>query len=468
MKPNILMILIDDMGWMDLGCQGSTFYETPNIDQLRNEGMAFDQAYAACPVCSPSRASLLSGKYPARLKVTDWIDHTNYHPCRGKLLDAPYIHELPLSEFSIAKALKEEGYQTWHVGKWHLGQEATYPEHHGFDVNIAGCAWGHPKYGYFTPYQMNNLEEGPEGEYLTDRLGEEAVKLIRNRDKDHPFFMNLWHYAVHMPRQAKAEDIAYFEEKARRMGLDKIDPIEVGDLFPIMQKKMKRIERRVIQSDPVYAAMIKSLDDSIGVVMKALKEEGLDDNTIVVFTSDNGGLSTAEHSPTCNFPLSEGKGWMYEGAVREPLFVRWPGHIEAGSTSHALCTSPDFYPTFLELCDLPLRPQQHVDGVSFAPVLLDKDAEFDRGAIYWHYPHYGNQGGTPGSSLRYKNWKYIEFYEDNSCRLYDLDKDISEKNNVAQENPELTEKFHKMLHDWLNDVDAWYPSVNPNAEEDLA
>ena len=368
----------------------------------------------------------------------------------------------------MAKAFQEAGYQTWHVGKWHLGKEATYPEHHGFDVNLGGSWWGHPKKGYFSPYHMENLSDGPEGEYLTDRIGAEAAALIRSRDPQRPFFLNLWHYAVHTPLQAKAEDIAYFEEKAKRMGLDQQDPFEIGDPFPILQKKDKRITRRIVQSDPVYAAMIKALDDSVGQLMATLKAEGLDEDTIVIFTSDNGGLATAEHSPTCNFPLSEGKGWMYEGAVREPLFVRWPGKIEAGSLSHALTTSPDFYPTLLELCGLPLRPQQHCDGVSLAPVLLNPQAKFDRGPIFWHYPHYGNQGGTPGTALRCGKWKYIEFYEDHSVRLFDLEQDVSEKHNVAEVYPDLVRQFHSLLHEWLEAVDAWYPEVNPHAEQDMA
>lgn len=468
MQPNVIMILIDDLGWMDLSCQGSAFYETPHIDQLRSEGMAFDNAYAACPVCSPSRASILSGKYPARLKVTDWIDHENFHPCRGKLIDAPYIKELPVSEYSLAKAFKDGGYQTWHVGKWHLGKEASYPQHHGFDVNLGGSWWGHPKKGYFSPYQMENLSDGPEGEYLTDRIGAEAVRLIESRDRTRPFFLNLWHYAVHTPLQAKAEDIAYFTEKAKRMGLDRQEPFEIGDSFPIMQKKDKRITRRIVQSDPVYAAMIKALDDSVGVLMTALKRQEIDKETIVFFTSDNGGLATAEHSPTCNYPLSEGKGWMFEGAVREPLFVRWPGHIQAGSLSHALTTSPDFYPTLMDVCGLPQVPSQHCDGVSFASVLRNPKTSFDRGPIFWHYPHYGNQGGTPGSAVRFGKWKYIEFYEDHSCLLIDLEQDISEKHNAAHEHPEIAEKLHQLLHQWLQEVDAWYPEVNPNAKQDMA
>ena len=468
MKPNVILMLIDDMGWMDLSCQGSEFYETPNIDQLRSEGLAMDNAYAACPVCSPSRASILSGKYPARLKVTDWIDHDGYHPCRGKLIDAPYIKELPLSEVSLSQAFKEGGYQTWHVGKWHLGKEKTYPQHHGFDVNIGGCWWGHPKKGYFSPYQMENLTDGPQGEYLTDRIGQEACRLIRQRDRQRPFFLNLWHYAVHTPLQAKPQDIAYFEEKAKRMGLDKINPFVEGERFPIMQKKDKRVTRRIVQSDPVYAAMIKALDDSVGELMRVLKEEQLDEQTIVIFTSDNGGLATAEHSPTCNFPLSEGKGWMYEGAIREPLFVRWPGSIQPNSLSHALMTSPDFYPTLLELCGLPQRPQQHCDGVSLAPVWLNPETDFDRGPIFWHYPHYGNQGGTPGSALRYGKWKYIEFYEDHSAHLYDLQQDPSEKQDLSADYPQQVQQFHQLLQQWLKEVDAWYPTENPDAEADLA
>lgn len=462
-QPNIVFILLDDLGWMDLSCQGSKFYETPNIDRLFQNGMSFDNAYAACPVCSPSRASILSGKYPARLHLTDWIDHGNYHPCKGKLIDAPYVKGLSLKEQSLASTLKEEGYQTWHVGKWHLGKNDTYPDKHGFDVNIGGCSWGHPAKGYFSPYHIETLPEGPDGEYLTDRLGNEAVSLVKNRDKNRPFFLNFWHYAVHTPVQALEKDIAYFEEKRRKMGLDKVDPFREGEHFPIEAKKDQRVLRRVVQSDPDYAAMIYAMDRTIGQLMEVLHEEGIEDDTIIVFTSDNGGLATAEGSPTCNYPLSEGKGWMYEGAVREPLAIAWPGHISAGTVSHEVVTSPDFYPTLLEMAGMPLRGQQHVDGVSFAKILSGEEEKLDRETVYWHYPHYGNQGGTPGSSLRSGKWKYIEFYEDNSRQLYDLEKDISEEHDVAADYPELTEKFHKMLTSWLDDCNAAMPTVNPEA-----
>ena len=274
--PNIIMILLDDLGWMDLSCQGSQFYETPNIDKLFRSGMSFDNAYAACPVCSPSRASILSGKYPARLHLTDWIDHGNYHPCKGKLIDAPYIKGLPVEEHSLAASLKEAGYQTWHVGKWHLGKQETYPQKHGFDVNIGGCYWGHPAHGYFSPYQMENLPDGPVGEYLTERLGNEAVNLIRNRKKGQPFFLNFWHYAVHAPMQAPKKWVHYFEKKQKLMGLDCVDPFETGEFFPIESKKGQRVVRRVVQSDPTYAAMIYAVDQTVKQIMETLHQEGLD------------------------------------------------------------------------------------------------------------------------------------------------------------------------------------------------
>ncbi|MGL4736230.1 MAG: sulfatase-like hydrolase/transferase [Cellulosilyticaceae bacterium] len=293
---NIVFILIDDMGWKDLACYGSTYYETPEIDKLAKGGMRFDQAYAASPVCSPTRASIMSGKYPARVQVTDWIGAS----ARGRLIDAPYVDHLPLAEKSLGSALKENGYATWHVGKWHLGAKPYYPDQHGFDVNIGGNHAGHPHHGYFSPYQLENLEEGPDGEYLTDRLTEESITLIRNRDKTKPFFLNLWHYTVHTPVQAKAADIAYFEEKAKRLGLDQQVALVEGEHFPCEHKKNQRVMRRVVQSDPAYAAMIYNLDWNVGRLMQVLEAEGILEDTLIIFTSDNGGLATAEGSPTCN------------------------------------------------------------------------------------------------------------------------------------------------------------------------
>ncbi|MCR2808063.1 sulfatase [Paenibacillus soyae] len=455
-RPNIIFILIDDMGWRDLGCYGSSFYETPNIDKLASEGVRFTDAYAACPVCSPTRASIMSGKYPATVGVTDFIGGK----AKGKLLDAPYINHLPLEEKSIAKALKEGGYATWHVGKWHLGGPEYYPQHHGYDVNVAGCSWGRPVNGFFSPYGIENLEDGPEGEYLTDRLTDEAIQLLKSHSDDQPFFLYLSHYAVHTPIQCKEDLIEKYKVKSKAMGLDDEQTFEEGELFPTEHKKNERVQRRLIQSDPVYAAMVENLDQNIGRLMKALEEKGLSENTVIFFTSDNGGLSTAEGSPTCNFPLNEGKGWMYEGGVREPLIVKWPNSTRSGESCSTPVTSPDFYPTILELASLPPIPEQHIDGVSLVPLLQGKS--IDREALYWHYPHYGNQGGTPGSSIRIGDYKLIEFFEDGRLELYNLKEDIREEHNLAEVEVERATLYQRKLEEWRNKVDAKIPQLNPD------
>ncbi|TVY09237.1 sulfatase [Paenibacillus cremeus] len=461
-QPNILLILIDDMGWKDLSCYGSDFYETPNLDRLAQEGIRFTDAYAACPVCSPTRASMLTGKYPASIGVTDWIDHGGtIHPARGKLIDVPYLKYLPLHERTVASYLREGGYNTWHVGKWHLGGEAYYPEKHGLDVNIGGCQWGMPYNGYFSPYGIPTLDDGPEGEYLTDRLTDEAIRLIGQKD-DRPFFLNLWHYAVHTPIQAKTGDIERFAQKAQAMGLDQIDPFEIGESFPMEHKKHLNVTRRRLQSDPVYAAMVYNLDWNIGRLLQALEAAGEADHTLIVFTSDNGGLATSEGSPTCNAPLSEGKGWMYEGGVREPLIIRWPGVIDAGRVSSEPVTTPDIAPTLLEAAGLGLAGAP-VDGVSLMPVLrgeADSDVALKREAIYWHYPHYGNQGGTPGSSMRMGDYKLIEFFETGALELYDLRNDIEEQRNLVLEERDLAMRMHRMLIAWRESVEAKIPLAN--------
>jgi len=459
-QPNFVFILIDDLGWKDLSCYGSTFYETPNLDRLAREGMRFTDAYAACPVCSPTRASILSGKYPARVGVTDWIDWGGkLHPCRGRLIDAPYTHYLPLEERSLARALGAHGYHTWHVGKWHLGGEEHSPERHGFEVNIGGCHWGSPRQGYFAPWGIPTLPEGPNGQYLTDRLTDEAVRLIATND-DKPFFLNLWYYAVHTPIQAKADLIERYRDKARALGLDRENPIEEGEFFPCAHKKSQRVQRRRIQSDPVYAAMIHSLDENIGRVLQALADKGQAENTVVFFTSDNGGLATAEGSPTCNAPLAEGKGWMYDGGTREPLLVKWPGVTNPGSLCLRPVSSPDFYPTMLEMAGAGLRPDQHVDGTSFVPLLRGESA-WARAPLFWHYPHYGNQGGTPGSSIRDGDFKLIEFFEDSRLELYNLRDDIGEDANIAGDAPQRARELHAQLQDWRAEVEAILPQPNP-------
>lgn len=453
-QPSFLFILIDDMGWRDLACTGSDFYETPCLDRFATEGMRFTNAYASCPVCSPTRASILSGKYPARVNLTNFL----YAKPRGKLLSTDYLDHLALSETSLATALRQHGYQTWHVGKWHLGGREAYPDRHGFDVNIGGCHWGQPRMGYFSPWGIETLTDGPEGEYLTDRITDEAIRLLQERDPSRPFFLNLCHYAVHTPIQAKPELIAKYQSKAKELGLDSQNALVPGEHFPCEHKREQRVMRRVIQSDPTYAAMVENLDWNIGRLLAALDTTGLASDTIVVFTSDNGGLSTSEGSPTCNLPLAEGKGWLYEGGVREPLLIRWQGHIVPGSVCAEPVTSPDFYPTFLEAAGLPLLPDQHADGVSFLPAL--RGEAFQRGPIYWHYPHYSNQGGTPGSAMRDGTWKLVEYFEDGRRELYDLAQDPGETTDVASFHPERVEAMATQLAEWRNEVSARIPEPN--------
>jgi len=456
-RPNIVFVLIDDMGWKDLASYGSDFYETPNLDRLASGGMTFTDAYASCPVCSPTWASCLTGRYPARLGLTQWVGgHTV-----GRLQDVPYHHALPLSEMTSASVLRDAGYQTWHVGKWHLGPRQAWPEKHGFEVNIGGCDWGQPNKGYFSPYGIPGLRDGPEGEYLTDRLTDEAIDLIKERDPARPFFLNLWHYAVHTPIQAPEALIEKYRQKAKHLGLDQKKTFEEGDFFPCAHKRDQRIERRLLQSDPAYAAMVENLDTNIGRLIDALDAAGAGQDTLIIFTSDNGGLSTAEGSPTCNAPLSEGKGWMYEGGTREPLIVSWPGRIEAGTASAVPVTSTDFFPTILEAAGLPLRSDLHADGISLMP-LLSGTGDLDREAIFWHYPHYANQGDTPGCSVRAGDWKLIEYFEDGRLELYNLVEDIGEDQNRAESDPETTTRLKAMLDAWKKSIGAVIPKPNPN------
>ncbi len=462
-RPNILFILVDDMGWCDLACYGSAFYETPNLDRLSAQGMTFTDAYASAPVCSPTRASILTGKYPATLGLTDWIDHRGTtHPCRGRLIDVPYIKNLPHSERTVADALRDAGYATWHVGKWHLGGDGHRPEDHGFQVNVAGCESGSPgEGGYFSPWSIPALSDldVPEGTYLTDYLTDRAVDLIRSGSR--PFLLNLCYYSVHTPIQAPADLVRKYEEKAVAMGLNTVQTFEEDGPFPTEHKRHLRIRRRLVQSDPVYAAMIENLDANVGRVLAALEETGQAESTLVVFTSDNGGLATAEGSPTSNAPLSEGKGWMYEGGTREPLIVRWPGVPRPGSTCAVPVTSTDFYPTFLEAAGLDPMPEQHTDGVSMVPFLRGKEGDEAR-PLFWHYPHYGNQGGTPGSSVRFGDHKLIEFFEDGRLELYDLRRDVSERCNLVDEQPEHAQRLHGLLTQWRRRVEARIPGPNPD------
>ena len=455
-QPNLLFILIDDLGWRDLGCYGSSFYETPNLDRLARQGMRFTDAYASCPVCSPTRASIMSGKYPARVGVTQWIGG---HAV-GRLCDVPYMHCLPMSERSVATALRDAGYQTWHVGKWHLGDALTSPERHGFEVNVGGCGWGAPKHGYFSPWHCPAMEDGPKGQHLTDGLTDAAIELIRQRDTARPFFLNLSHYAVHTPIEAPEPLVEKYRVKAKRLGLNDDEALEPGEYHPCEHKRTQRVMRRRFQSHATYAAMVEHLDAGIGRVLDELDAQGLAEETLVVFTSDNGGLATSEGSPTCNAPLSEGKGWMYEGGNRVCQVARWPGVVAAGVACDEPCTSPDWYPTLLAAGGVEAAPQQHVDGVSLLPLL--RGEAFERGPIYWHYPHYSNQGGTPAASVRDGDWKLIEFFEDGRLELYHLREDIGEAHNRRDAERPRTAALHGQLKRWQAEIEALIPKANAN------
>jgi len=423
--PNILFILADDLGWTDGGCFGSTFYETPHIDRLATQGMRFTDSYSACTVCSPSRAAILTGQYPARLHLTDFIP--GKVPAKAKLSVPDWTMHLASEVPNLAKALKSAGYATANIGKWHLGKAAFWPEKQGFDLNIAGYDHGHPP-TYFSPYKIPTLTEGPPGEFLSDRLTSEAITFIE-QNKDHPFFVYLPHYAVHHPVMAKPEVMAKYQAKS----------------VP------KAPHRR-----PEYAGLIESVDDSIGRLLAKLEELKLSENTIVIVTSDNGGLA----SITTNLSLRAGKGSAYEGGVRVPLIIKWPGVTKPGSVCHTPVIGVDFYPTLLAMAGVPVPPGA-VDGENIEPVLR-QSGSMKRDAIYWHYPHYHVCGATPYGAIREGEFRLVEFYEDNHVELYSLKDDIGETKDLATTLPDKTAALRQKLHNWRQRVDAQMPTPNPN------
>ena len=429
-RPNIVFVLADDMGWTDLGCCGSKFYETPNIDRLAAQGMRFTDAYSACTVCSPSRACILTGQYPARLHITDWI--AGHKRPFAKLRVPDWTLRLSPEIPNVARVLKSAGYATASIGKWHLGPENCWPDRQGFDLNVGGCDKGQPP-SYFAPYRIPTLTDGPDGEFLSERLTSEALTFIE-RNKDKPFFLYLPHYAVHTPIQAKPAVIAKY--KARQ---DKSAP----------------------HHNPGYAALVESVDDSVGRLMRKLEELGLADHTIVVFTSDNGGLIGC----TSNAPLRAGKGSAYEGGVRVPLIVKWPGVAKPGSANHTPVIGADFFPTLLAMAGV-RGPQSHtLDGESLVP-LLRQSGTLARDALYWHYPHYHPGGATPYGAIREGAFRLVEFYEDNRVELYDLSDDIGETKDLAASRPEKAAALRKRLAEWRTRVGAQMPTPNPDHDPD--
>lgn len=451
-RPNVVFFLVDDLGWTDLGCFGSTFYETPHLDRLAASGMRFTQAYTACPVCSPTRASILTGKYPVRVGITDYINPGGANQPEKwnrptKLLPAPYRDRLAHEEVTLAEVFKEHGYATYFAGKWHLGPEGFYPEDQGFDVNKGGLEHGGPYGGkrYFSPYGNSRLPDGPEGEHLPDRLARETVAFLTEH-KDEPFLAYFSFYSVHTPLMARDDLRKKYEQKKQSLTID----------GPLWGKERER-EVRLVQEHAVYAGMVEAMDLAVGTVLDGLDRLGLADNTVVIFMSDNGGLSTSEGHPTSNLPLRAGKGWMYEGGIRVPLIVRAPGVTQPGSVCDQPVVSTDFFPTLLELAGLPSRHELHLDGESFVPLLKGETRQ--RSAMFWHYPHYGNQGGAPSGAIRDGDWKLIEWYEDGTLELYNIREDIAETTNLASANQERTTAMHQRLMDWRKETGAVMPTI---------
>ena len=435
-KPNIVFFLADDLGDMDVGAFNSkTFYETPNIDSLAKRGMKFTQGYAACCVCSPTRGSIMTGKYPPRFGITNFIGGVR----SGKLLPAPNAVHLPLEELTIAESLRDAGYSTFFAGKWHLGSGDFSPRAQGFAKDLQG-----DKQFYYPPSDLP-LPDKKDDPKTTDRIVNDAVKFI-GEHKDQPFFAYLPFLAVHTPIAARADLVAKYEEKASSAPADAWG-----------QEGKNKV--RLVQNHAKYAAMLDQLDAGIGRVLAALQDNGLDEKTIIVFMSDNGGLSTSEGWPTSNLPLRGGKGWPYEGGVREPLIVVAPGVTRPDSTCDARVISTDFYPTLLQLAGQSLKPEQHLDGVSFLPLLRGETTP--RGTpLFWHYPHYSNQAGAPHGAIRDGDWKLIEWYEDGALELYNIPHDIGEQNNLAAQEPERAKAFHEKLIAYRTDVAALMPTLN--------
>lgn len=431
-RPNLVFILADDLGWKDLSCYGNQYHSTPNLDRLAFEGARFTHAYAAAPVCSPTRASILTGRFPVRTGITDWIPGRP-SPERGPLMTPATLRQLRLEETTLAELLRQAGYRTAYIGKWHLGGQGFLPGDQGFDLNIGGTESGSPPRSprpYFGPFELPGLKAA-EGEFLTSRLTVEAVRFIE-QNRQNPFFLLLSHFTVHIPLSAPAELVSRHRERAAG------------------------------RYHPVYAAMVETLDESVGRVLEALEKYGLDRNTIVAFFSDNGGLcfeGTSKERVTTNAPLRAGKGHLYEGGIRVPFLLRWPGVARAGATVDAPVSSVDVFPTLCEAAGV--RPRG-ADGTSLLPLL--RGGTLPPRQLFWHYPHYSNQGGEPSSAILDGDWKLIEFYHGPRQELYNLRNDPGETRNLAASQQAVAKRLSLALHQWLRKVDARLPQPNPNAD----
>jgi len=466
-RPNVLLFLVDDLGRQDLGIEGSTFHETPHIDALVRRSVRFSRGYSACQVCSPSRAAIQTGKAPARLGITDYIAVNGANqPAQWKrntkLLPAPYRQELPLAEVTIAEALREHGYRTFFAGKWHLGGEGFAPEDQGYEINKGGWHFGTPPGGFFAPYRNPRLDDDPPGTELSHRLARDTATFIRDSAaRSAPFFAMLSFYDVHAPIQCAEARWRTFRDKAERTGLTaRAEPRFTLD---------RTQDVRQVQDHPVYAGMMAALDDAVGLVLASLRDAGIEDDTVVIFTSDNGGVSSGDGYATCCLPFRGGKGRQWEGGIRQPFTIAWPGVAEPRTTDHP-AIGTDLAPTILDIAGLPPRPQQHLDGVSLVPALrgtVTAEESADR-ALYWHYPHYGNQGGEPSAIMILGDWKLIHSFEDGRDELYDIRRDVREQDDRALRHPDRTASMRASLDGWLRDVGAVRPTPNPGYSEEKA
>jgi arylsulfatase A-like enzyme len=497
-KMNVVFFLVDDLGWSDIGINGSTFYETPNIDKFAKENVRFTQAYAACHVCSPTRGSILTGKYPARTGLTDWLPGRKDFPFQ-MLKNVRSVQHLPFEENTLAEVLHANGYRTAIYGKWHLGEEESSPLKHGFEERLTEWNKGWPL-TYFPPYQLQGLEGGTEGEYLTDRVTSEALKYIE-KNKDQPFFLYLSHFAVHDPIEGRPDLVKKYEKKLSERreennspfilegNPDTINPLSAGKLKGLLKNKdykgfgnlpNRTVKVKQVQDNVQFAAMVESMDESLGRVLAKLKELGLDENTVVIFVSDNGGMAAmnmgnplkkispaavSKSFSTSNLPLRGAKGWLYEGGIRVPMIVRWPTQGKSGLVSDVPVISTDFYPSILDMLGLPAHPEQCKDGMSITPLLKEEKKaikKLENRALYWHFPHYSNHGlQSPGGAVRYGDYKLIEYYEHNTVQLFNIKNDPGEQHDLSHTEFKKVKQLTEMLHQWRKDVAAQMPVPNP-------
>lgn len=494
-KMNVVFFLVDDLGWSDVGCNNpNTFYETPQINKLAEEGVRFSNAYSACHVCSPTRASIMTGKYPARIQLTDWLPGRKDYPFQ-QLKNAVVKQYLPFEEKTLAEAFRENGYRTAIFGKWHLGEDSSTPLQHGFDYRVTEWNKGWPL-TYYSPFKLKGLE-GPDGEYLTDRLTNEAISYIE-RNKDAPFFLYLSHYAVHDPIEGRADLVKKYQKKLQELPVPNSPPyILEGNpdtTHPLSRKEMDKLLKedaykgfsllpnrtvkiKQCQDNIQFAAMVESMDESLGRILSRLKELGLDDRTIIVFVSDNGGMAGANFGrpakqfsddrvdkefSTSNLPLRGAKGWFYEGGIRVPMIIKWPNQGKAGTVSDVPVISTDFYPSLLKMAGLSAIPAQHVDGTDITP-LLKGGRKIKRKALYWHFPHYSNHGlQSPGGAIRYGKYKLLDYFENGTVQLFNLSTDPGEQHDLAASMPRKVKKMKRMLDAWRKNVHAAMMPPNPD------